>query len=72
MKWIAAYFVGGVVALTAANWILYPVPNWLGHLHGVALGLFAAAVFLTGSACACVILLVAQRKGPGGGAGHGV
>jgi hypothetical protein len=51
MKYILAYIVGGVVALTLANEFWYPAPA----LHGVALGLLMGAIFISGSFVAMAI-----------------
>lgn len=61
MRYVVAYVLGGVVMFTLVNEFVYPLPTWIMHLHGITLGLFAAAVFIMGSVIACGITWVVSK-----------
>lgn len=63
MRYLAAYFIGGMISMLIANSVWYPLPQWIDQLNGVQLGLLAAAVFQTGSIAACgLVAVVSERR----------
>ncbi len=54
---VVMYFVGGIAAIVLADRFWYPMPD----VHGVALGLLMAAIFVSGSAVAIGILIALRR-----------